>query len=423
LKKLIRITTVPISFKVLLKGQLRFMTSNGFDVKGVSSEGEELREIHENEGIVMEAINMSRKITPFQDLKSLWEMWNFLRKEKPQIVHTHTPKAGIIGMLAARLAGVPHRLHTVAGLPLMEATGIKRKILNFVEKLTYSSATRVYPNSKGLYDFILQNNFTQSNKLKIIANGSSNGINTTFFSPAQVSEIEKVKLGEKLNIQPDDFVFVFVGRIVSDKGINELIKAFSELQTAENNQLTGIKLLLVGGLESDLDPLNPETLAEINQNRDIISVGFQQDVRPFFAISDALAFPSYREGFPNVVMQAGAMGLPSIVSDINGCNEIIVEGENGLIIPPKNVEKLKEVVSLLEDDKIVELLDHNVEVTDSDTCIKIGKELELENIADLSLVSSKYNTSKGQGVIAVFGPKRMDYSKIMTLNNLNNRRR
>jgi len=350
LKKLIRITTVPLSLKVLLKGQLRFMASNGFDVKGVSSEGEELREVHGNEGIAVEAITMSRKITPFQDLKSLWQMWNFLRKEKPQIVHTHTPKAGIIGMLAARLAGVPHRLHTVAGLPLMEATGTKRKILNIVEKLTYSSATRVYPNSKGLYDFILQNNFTQSNKLKIIANGSSNGIDTTFFSPDQVTEIERVTLREKLNIQPDDFVFVFVGRIVSDKGINELIKAFSELQTVENKP-TGIKLLLVGGLENDLDPLNPETLAEINQNKDIISVGFQQDVRSFFAIADALVFPSYREGFPNVVMQAGAMGLPSIVSDINGCNEIIIEGENGLIIPSKNVEKLKEKMLTLAKDK------------------------------------------------------------------------
>ena len=351
MKKLIRITTVPLSLKVLLKGQLRFMASNGFDVKGVSSEGEELREVHENEGIAVEAITMSRKITPFQDLKSLWEMWNFLRKEKPQIVHTHTPKAGIIGMLAARLAGVPHRLHTVAGLPLMEATGTKRKILNFVEKLTYSSATRVYPNSKGLYDFILQNNFTQSNKLKIIANGSSNGIDTAFFSPDQVTQIERVTLREKLNIQPDDFVFVFVGRIVSDKGINELIKAFSELQAVENNEPAGIKLLLVGGLENDLDPLNPETLAEINQNKDIISVGFQQDVRSFFAIADALVFPSYREGFPNVVMQAGAMGLPSIVSDINGCNEIIIEGENGLIIPSKNVEKLKEKMLTLAKDK------------------------------------------------------------------------
>ena len=351
MKKLIRITTVPLSLKVLLKGQLRFMASNGFDVKGVSSEGEELREVHENEGIAVEAITMSRKITPFQDLKSLWEMWNFLRKEKPQIVHTHTPKAGIIGMLAARLAGVPHRLHTVAGLPLMEATGTKRKILNIVEKLTYSSATRVYPNSKGLYDFILQNNFTQSNKLKIIANGSSNGIDTAFFSLGQVTELERVTLREKLNIQPNDFVFVFVGRIVSDKGINELIKAFSQLQEVENNEPIGIKLLLVGGLENDLDPLNPETLAEINQNKDIISVGFQQDVRSFFAIADALVFPSYREGFPNVVMQAGAMGLPSIVSDINGCNEIIVEGENGLIIPSKNVEKLKEKILTLAKDK------------------------------------------------------------------------
>ena len=145
-------------------------------------------------------------------------------------------------------------------------------------------------------------------------------------------------------------MFVFVGRIVSDKGINELIKAFSELQTVENKP-AGIKLLLVGGLENDLDPLNPETLAEINQNKDIISVGFQQDVRSFFAIADALVFPSYREGFPNVVMQAGAMGLPSIVSDINGCNEIIIEGENGLIIPSKNVEKLKEKMLTLAKDK------------------------------------------------------------------------
>ena len=196
----------------------------------------------------------------------------------------------------------------------------------------------------------MQNNFTQSNKLKIIANGSSNGIDTAFFSPDQVTEIERVTLREKLNIQPDDFVFVFVGRIVSDKGINELIKAFSELQTVENKP-AGIKLLLVGGLENDLDPLNPETLAEINQNKDIISVGFQQDVRSFFAIADALVFPSYREGFPNVVMQAGAMGLPSIVSDINGCNEIIIEGENGLIIPSKNVEKLKEKMLTLAKDK------------------------------------------------------------------------
>jgi len=331
--KLIRITTIPLSLKVLLKGQLGFM-SEEFELVGLSSPGEDLEEVHKNEGIRVEAIEMTRQVTPLKDLISLWKVYRFLKKEKPQIVHTHTPKAGIIGMLAARLAGVPHRLHTVAGLPLMEATGTKRGILNFVEKLTYRSATHIYPNSKGLHDFILKNKFTRDSKLKVIANGSSNGIDTSFFAPEQISEQEKKELKKALGIEEQDFVFVFVGRLVGDKGINELVSAFSELRTQNS------KLLLVGPLETELDPLNPETLKEIESNPDIVSVGFQKDVRPYFAVSDALVFPSYREGFPNVVMQAGAMGLPAIVSDINGCNEIIVEGENGSIIPPKNAEGL-----------------------------------------------------------------------------------
>ncbi|WP_392447296.1 glycosyltransferase family 4 protein [Capnocytophaga canis] len=343
--KLFRITTVPISLKTLLKGQHRFMSDNGFEVVGVSSFGKELGEVSEDEGIRTVAIEMSRQITPLQDLKSLWKMWNFLRKEKPEIVHTHTPKAGTIGMLAAKLAGVPHRLHTVAGLPLMEAKGNKRKILNFVEKITYSCATKVYPNSKGLYHIILENNFTTKNKLKVIANGSSNGINTEYFSPESISDQEKQELKKTLNIQPDDFVFIFVGRLVCDKGINELITAFSELR------LPDTKLLLVGGEEKDLDPLQTKTIQEIERNKNIIAVGFQKDVRPYFAISDCLAFPSYREGFPNVVMQAGAMGLPSIVSDINGCNEIIAEGENGCIIPSKSVEELKLAMKKMREDK------------------------------------------------------------------------
>ena len=345
--KLIRITTIPLSLRVLLKGQLRFM-SQEFEVVGLSSAGSDLEEVHKNEGIRVEAIEMTRQITPFQDLVSLWKLYRFLKKEKPQIVHTHTPKAGIIGMLAAKLAGVPHRLHTVAGLPLMEASGTKRKLLDFVEKLTYNAATRVYPNSKGLYDFILENRYTKPSKLKIIANGSSNGIDTQFFNPEAVSETDKKNLKESLGIQSSDFVFVFVGRLVGDKGINELVKAFSQLTTqnselrTQNSELRthNPKLLLVGPLETDLDPLNPETLKEIESNPDIVSVGFQKDVRHYFAVSSALVFPSYREGFPNVVMQAGAMGLPAIVSDINGCNEIIVEGENGSIIPPKNAEGL-----------------------------------------------------------------------------------
>lgn len=344
MKKILRITTVPISLKILLKGQHRYMTQNGLEVIGVASTGKELFDVQETEGIRVVTLNMTRTIAPFKDFVSLWHMYQLCKKEKPIIVHSHTPKAGIIAMLGAKLAGVPIRLHTVAGLPLMETTGLKRKLLNGVEKFTYLFATKVYPNSKGLYDFILANQFTTENKLKIIANGSSNGIDTSHFSPEIITQDECTNLKVKLGILPEDFVFIFVGRLVGDKGINELVVAYSQLKAPNS------KLLLVGPLETELDPLQSEILEEIDSNPNIIYVGFQSDVRPYFAISDCLVFPSYREGFPNVVMQAGAMGLPCIVSDINGCNEIIIEGENGVIIPVKNAEAIKVAMFKMRND-------------------------------------------------------------------------
>lgn len=335
--KLIRITTVPISLEKLLENQLRFMKSH-YEVTAISSDKFNLDRIGQLQEVSVFFVKMTRKITPITDLISVYKLYRLFKKERPLIVHSHTPKAGIVGMLGAKLAGVPLRLHTVAGLPLMEATGIKRKVLDFVEKLTYFCATKVYPNSKGLYDFILKNNYTSKDKLKVIAAGSSNGINTDFFSPEQLSQEQVLKLKTDLNLSESDFIFVFVGRLVGDKGINELVKAFKKTCLSLNSK--SCKLLLVGPLESELDQLTIETLNEIESNPNITSVGYQQDVRPYFAISDSLVFPSYREGFPNVVMQAGAMGLPSIVTNINGCNEIIIEGENGTIVPVKNTEAL-----------------------------------------------------------------------------------
>ncbi|ALU76079.1 glycosyltransferase family 4 protein [Tenacibaculum finnmarkense genomovar finnmarkense] len=316
------------------------MSQNGFEVVGVSSEGKYLQDVADDEGIRVKVIEMTRKITPLKDLKSLWELYRLLKKERPFIVHTHTPKAGIIGMLASYLANVPNRLHTVAGLPLLEAKGVKRTILNFVEKLTYKCATRVYPNSNGLKDIILENKFIASEKLNVIANGSSNGIDTAHFNSELFSKEKQQRLKTTLKIKEDDFVFIFVGRIVGDKGINELIKAFDKLSKTKYK----IKLLLVGSFEDELDPLQEVTKNIINTNKQIISVGYQNDVRPYFSIADVLTFPSYREGFPNVVMQAGAMGLPSIVSNINGCNEIIEENINGFIVPVKNSDALYEAM-------------------------------------------------------------------------------
>lgn len=337
--KLIRITTVPVSLAGLIRGQHRYMTQQGFEVVGVSSSGKELDEVSKAEGIRSEVVEMTRTLSPVKDLKSLWQFYRLCRKEKPTIVHSHTPKAGIVGMMGAWLARVPIRLHTVAGMPLMEATGAKRKLLDFVEKMTYAFATKVYPNSQGLYDFIVEGNYAKPKKLHVIANGSSNGIDTSFFSPDNVSEDVKQRLRQELGINEDDFVFVFVGRMVGDKGVNELTQAFENMvqmhdRTASPNRKA--HLLLVGNFERELDPLLPETEKVINSHPYIHAVGFRKNVKDYFAISDALVFPSYREGFPNVVMQAGAMGLPCIVSNINGCNEIIAEGVNGTIIPVKD---------------------------------------------------------------------------------------
>ena len=341
--KLIRITTVPISLEKLLEGQLNFMQAH-FKVCVVSAEPQRLKAFGDERKIQVFPLAMTRKITPLADLNALIKLIGFLKREKPNIVHTHTPKAGIIGMLAAKIAGVPIRLHTVAGLPLMEEIGKKRKLLNAVEKLTYRCATKIYPNSKGLYEFIKNENFAPTKKLKIIGKGSSNGIDTNYFNPQLYNQDTKQELRNELGIRPDDFVFIFVGRLVGDKGINELVQAFNHCHLERSRET---KLLLVGPFETELDPLCTETLKEIQENANIISVGFQQDVRPYFSISNALAFPSYREGFPNVVMQAGAMGLPSIVTDINGCNEIIKDGENGLIIPPKEVVALQKAMERL----------------------------------------------------------------------------
>jgi glycosyltransferase involved in cell wall biosynthesis len=335
MKKLIRITTIPISLEKLLDNQLLFM-KDYYDVTAISSDKENLERVGKSQNIPVYTVEMTRKITPWQDLKALWQLYRYFKKEQPLIVHTHTPKAGTIGMIASKMAGVPYRLHTVAGLPLLETNGSKRRLLNFVEKITYSCASKIYPNSNGLKNIITQEGFCKPEKMKIIANGSTNGIDTRFFNPKKVSSETQTHVKKSLGITPDDFVFIYAGRLTGDKGINELLQSFQKIAT-EYHQ---VKLLLVGFFETELDPLCTKTVSEIENNLQVIFVPFQKDIRPYYAISDVLVFPSYREGFPNAVLEAGAMGLPTIATNINGCNEIIQDQKNGILIPPKNCNAL-----------------------------------------------------------------------------------
>lgn len=330
--KLLRISTVPASLNVFCKGILKELSKEGYEVIAVSSPGESLKELAEREGVRTIEVPMERHISISKDIKSLWRMWRVMRREKPDMVHSMTPKAGMVSMITAKLAGVPIRIHTFTGLVFPTSTGLKRRILMFTDWLTCACATHVIPEGEGVKADLLNNKITKK-ELRVLGYGNIKGIDLDYYHPNSF----------KVDNKQDDsefFRFVFVGRLVGDKGINELVTAFSRLN--KENPSTG--LVLVGPEEENLDPIKPEIAAEIKRNPAIKAVGRQNDVRPFYAAADALVFPSYREGFPNVVIEAGAMGLPSIVTDINGSREIIIDGENGTIIPSKNTDALYEAM-------------------------------------------------------------------------------
>lgn len=329
--KIVRTSTIPLSLNVLLRGQLDFLNKY-FKVIAVSGKGTDLEEVKEREKVEVLEIEICRKISPFKDLVSLILLYKALKKNKPEIIHSITPKAGLLSMLAGKMAGVPIRMHTFTGLIFPTRKGSMKKLLIKMDQLLCWAATNIYPEGNGVKNDLITYRITKK-PLKVIANGNVNGIDLEYYNSVYDQDFI-LNLKKKLNIDEKDFVFIFVGRLVKDKGLNELIKAFRKL----NNEET--KLLLVGSFEHDLDPLEEEVYKEIENNKNIIAVGFQKDVRPYFAISDALVFPSYREGFPNVVMQAGAMSIPCIVTDINGSNEIIINGENGIVIPVKDIEAI-----------------------------------------------------------------------------------
>lgn len=329
--KIIRTTTIPRSLTAFCRGLLRELREDGYDIVAVSSPGAELKDIADSEGVRTYGVFMARHISPLSDIKSLWQLVKVFRQERPDMVHSMTPKAGLLSMMAAWMCRVPVRVHTFTGLVFPTATGIRQNILILTDRITCACATHIIPEGEGVKKDLIDYHITRK-PLKVLGHGNVRGINLNYFNPtlpAVLTEANKIRKTEV-------FTFVFVGRLVRDKGINELVDAFARL-CRENYH---IRLFLVGRFEPDLDPLLPKTEEEISRNPAIEAVGLQSDVRPWLVASDAFVFPSYREGFPNVVIEAGAMGLPSIVTDINGSREIIIEGKNGIIIPPRDTDAL-----------------------------------------------------------------------------------
>ena len=343
MKKLIIITTVPMSLATLVKGQAKYLSSY-FDVKLVTSFSEKNQEISKDEGVELKSIDMTRQITIIKDLRALIELYKYFKNQKPDIVYTFTPKAGLLGVMASFLSRVPVRIHNIVGMPLMEATGKKFILLKFIERLTYFFSTNLFCNSFGLKKFINEN--LTKKDVKVIAQGSINGVDTEFFKNTKTLD-EKELIRDKFKIDKKDFVITFVGRIVKDKGINELIEAFINLSKKYNN----LKLLLVGDYEEHLNPIKNENKILIDSLDSIITVGFQNDIRDFLSITDLFVLPSYREGLPNSLIEAGSFGIPLLATNINGCNEIIDDGITGILVEKKSAKKLEEAIDKLLEDK------------------------------------------------------------------------
>lgn len=358
-KKLIRITTVPMALRYLLPGQLKFMATQGFEVLMISADGKELPEVLQMEQCRHTIVPMTRKITPFQDLKCLIRLIRIIKKEKPDIVHTHTPKAGLLGMLAARICSVKCRIHTVAGLPLMVEKGNKKRLLRFIEKITYAAATNVWPNSNSLMQYIKQENLCNPAKLFIIGKGSTNGVNTHRFNPKALNLklLEEVK--DRINYSEENTYLLCIGRLVADKGITELVNVFTQVQKDVDN----LMLVLVGEYEDSLDPLPATTLKEIKFNPSIIHVNWTNRVEYYLHLSDIFIFPSHREGFPNVLLQAGAMGLPIICSHIAGNIDIVTSSETGLVFECANEQALlKQLLFALDNQDIMHTMAQKLQI-------------------------------------------------------------
>lgn len=323
------VTTVTHGVETYLAGQPRRLNER-FAVTVVSSPGEGLEHVQRQEGVHTVPVSMTRRITPARDAVALMRLYGVFRRARPAIVQTYSPKAGLLGMLAARLAGVPVRVHGIIGLPLMEAGGGRALVMRAAERLTYASATHLTCNSAGLRSWI--HGRLSKRPIDVIGRGSINGVDTRALAPATM--VEKSSARDAIGVLDDGCVFVFVGRLVRDKGIGELLEAFVAVHEVDPRS----RLVLVGDYEDGSVLSTVRHLIETHPG--VIRTGWRKEVRPLYAAADVLVLPSYREGMPNVVLEAGAMALPVVATDINGSNEVIADGENGLLVPPKDSRSL-----------------------------------------------------------------------------------
>ena len=308
----------------------------GFEPILVSSAGEQLYRIGRDAGIQYAAIPMSREIAPLHDLLSLWRYYRFMRRVRPMLTDIGTPKAGLVVGIAAWFLGVPCRVYTLHGLRLETTTGLKRVLLTLAERIACACAHRVICVSPSLRQRAIELKLVSAEKTVILGSGSCRGVDVQRFSPEVRESVQKDNLAERLGISRGAPVVGFVGRLTRDKGISELVTAFSQLR----RKWPSVRLLLVGDFE-DGDPVPPIILQQMTTDPSIVHIGFVKDTAPYYALMDVLVLPSYREGLGYTSLEAQACGIPVVTTTATGAVDSVVDGVTGFHVPVGDSEALE----------------------------------------------------------------------------------
>lgn len=343
--KLLHITTIPMSL-TFLKGQVGFMRERGFEVHALSSPGEDLESFGNEEGVPVHAVPMIRQITPFRDLASIVRIARVVRAIRPDVVHAHTPKGGLLGMAAATLSRVPIRIYQMRGLPFVTTRGLRRRLLKLTERISCRMAHVVLCNSHSMRQVALDDRLCPPGKIRVLLGGSGNGVDAaTRFNPEMLSPKIRAEVREELEIPQEVTVIGFVGRIVKEKGIPELEQAWQSLR----DEYPEAHLMIIGPFETR-DPAPAHAVARLQRDPRVLMPGMEWNTPPLYSAMDIVVLPSHREGFPNVPLEAAAMELPVVATRIPGCVDAVEEGVTGLLVPPQEPAALANAIRRYLDD-------------------------------------------------------------------------
>lgn len=341
--RLARVVTTPFTFSTLLYDQIAAIRESGIEVTLISSEVEHLSQIAHAQRVKYHCIPMVRRPDMLQDLRSLFALTRFLSANPFDIVHSNTPKAGLLTALAGAISGTSLRLHTYTGQRWATLTGIRRQVLRSFDSLIAKLCTETYADSVSQRKFLIDENIVSHDKISVLGAGSISGVNLERFDPGRWGGQTRKDTRNQLGIPQDAVVIAFVGRVTRDKGIVELIESFNGLR----DRYPDLYLLLIGPFEPHLDPVPNATQSFIKEDERILGLGYSSKPEKYLGASDIFCLPSYREGFGSVVIEAGAMGLPSVATSIVGLMDAVEDGETGLLVPPRDSQALSEALEVL----------------------------------------------------------------------------